>query len=141
MVVGQVDHIQPQPSRDVHTHGGVPGRVEQQQLRAGHERRPDERLAAGVVIVAVDDDEPGPHAAQRGTRDLVRLREVRLMSGELDGSTQEGGGERVCGQDQYIVTAQRFCPCTRARVGARIALVVASKSSTMHRRDGQTVGP
>jgi hypothetical protein len=35
---------------------------------------------------------------------------VGLVSGELDGGTQEGGSERVCRKDQYIVTAQRLVP-------------------------------
>ena len=110
MIVRQVQHVQPQPARDVHADGGVPGGVEQEQLRAGHERRPDERLAAGVVMVAVHDDESRAHAPQRRTRDLVCLREVGLMSGELDGGAQEGGSERVCRKDQYVVTAQRLVP-------------------------------
>ena len=110
MIVRQVHDVQPQPARDVHADGGMPAGVEQQELRAGHERRPDERLAAGVVIVAVHDDEPRPHTPQRDTRDLVCLRKVWLVSGELDGGAQERGGERVCGKDQYIVTTQRCVP-------------------------------
>jgi hypothetical protein len=32
------------------------------------------------------------------------------VSGELDGGTKEGGRERVCREDQYIVTTQRVVP-------------------------------
>ena len=141
VVVGQVHHVQPQSACDVHADGGVPGRVEQEQLGAGHERRPDEGLAAGVAIIAVHDDEPRPHATQRSTRDFVRLRKVWLMSGELDSGAQEGGGEGVCRKDQYIETAQRVVPARGRGVGAGIGIVVASKSETIHAADGQTLGP
>jgi len=32
------------------------------------------------------------------------------MSGELDGGTKESGGERVRGEDQYIVATQLIVP-------------------------------
>ena len=140
MIVGEVDHVQPQAARDVHATGGMPGRIEQQELRAGHEHRADERLAAGLVVVTVQNDETGAHAAQRSAGDLPRLREAWLVSGELDGGTQERGDERVSRKDQYIVTAQRNVPA-RGAGGAGIVLVLASKRGTIHAADGQTVGP
>jgi len=140
VIVREVDHVQSQATCDVHATGSVPGRVEQQQLRAGHEHRADERLAAGLLVVTVQNDEPGAHAAQRRAGDLVCLREAWLVSCELDGGAQERGDERVSRKDQYIVTAQRNVPA-RGAGGAGILLVVASKRGTIHAAEGRTVGP
>ena len=140
MIVGEVDHVQPQAARDVHATGGMPGRIEQQELRAGHEHRADERLAAALVVVTVQNDETGAHAAQCSAGDLLRLREAWLVSGELDGGAEERGDECVSRKDQYIVTAQRNVPA-RGAGGAGIVLVLASKRGTIHAADGQTVGP
>jgi hypothetical protein len=39
------------------------------------------------------------------------------MSGELDGGTEERGGERIDGNDQNIVTTQLKVPARERRVG------------------------
>src|SRR5690348_18427349 len=82
-------------------------RVEEEQARTRHQRRPDERFGTRGPVVTVHDDQPGPNAAERVARDLGWLGEVRLMTRELDGGTKQGGSERISGKDQYILTAQR----------------------------------
>jgi len=107
VIIRQVHEIEAELSRDGDTAVGVPARVEEQQLRARHERGSHERFGARVRVITVDDDEPGPHAPERSARGLMGLGEVWLMSGELDGGAYESGGERVRGEDQYVLTTQR----------------------------------
>lgn len=129
MVLGQVHDVESEATRDGDSTIAVAVGVEQQQLRAGHERRPDECFRARVVVVAVHDDEPGPHPQQRFARAFVRSLEVWLMSGELDGGTKKGGGERVGREDQYVVTAQ-LMSLHEAAGGAGIVAVLPSKRET-----------
>lgn len=97
MVIWQVHDVESQPPGDIHAAVGVTARVEQQELRTRHERRPDERFGAGIAVVAVHHDEAGPHAAQRSARSFVGFRKEWLVSGELDGGTEKGGRERIGG--------------------------------------------
>jgi len=82
-------------------------------------------------VIAIDDDESGPHASQRISRRLVRLRKVWSRSGKLDGAPKEGGGERIIGKDQYIVSIHVWVPARGSEFGCRDGGVGASKRETI----------
>ena len=77
---------------------------------ARHERWPDERLGARVGMLAIDEDRSRPHAAKRLARRFVRLGIAWLVSDQLDGGAEQRGGERVDGEDQYVVSAHVVVP-------------------------------
>jgi hypothetical protein len=72
--------------------------------RARHERGSDELVGARLVI-AVYEDGSRAQPAQRVARRLARPWEVGRMSGEFDGGTKQGGGERIGGEEENVVTA------------------------------------
>jgi len=71
VIVWQVHDVEAEAARGGDTTISALVRVEQQQLRTGHQRGADERLGARVLVIAVHDDEPGAHASQRIARAFV----------------------------------------------------------------------
>ena len=95
MILWQANDFDARSARQHHTTFAASARVEDEHSRAGHERRTDERFGARGLVFSVEEHGTRPHAPQRLTRSFTRLREVRLMSHELDSSSQQGGGERI----------------------------------------------
>jgi len=141
VIFRQVHDVESQAARDVDATIAVAPGVEEQQACAGHQRRSDEGFRAGVGVITVDDDEPGTNAPQRGARDFLGLRKVWLMSGELDGGTQEGGGERVRRKNQYIVTTHILSLHTGSGVGCRDRVADSSKRETNFAHSSGATGP
>ncbi len=56
--------------------------------RAGHQRRSDERIRTGFIIVAVNEGDSWPDATQCGARALAMSRKVGNMSSEFDRGPQ-----------------------------------------------------
>lgn len=71
---------------------------------AGHERWPDERVGACLVMITVDQDGARPQAQQRRPRTLGGQGELWLMPRQFDGGSQERGREGIGGEDQDVVT-------------------------------------
>lgn len=136
-----MDDVKPEATRDIDPAVAVARRVEEQQSRAGHQGGADERLGAGIRVIAVHDNEPGTNTPQRGARDFLGFRKVWLMSGELDGGTKQGSGERIRGKDQHIVTTHIMSLHTGSEVECRDRAVGASKRETNFVRSPGAAGP
>lgn len=141
MVLRQVHDVEPEATRDIDPPVAVARRVEEQQSSAGHQCGAYECLGAGIRVIAVHDNEPGTNAPQRSARDFLGLRKVWLMSGELDGGTKQGSGERVRGKDQYIVTTHIVSLHTGSEVGCRDRAAGASKRETNSARSPGAADP
>jgi hypothetical protein len=66
---------------------------------------------------------------------------VWLMSGELDGGTQEGSGERVRRKNQYILTTHIVSLHTGSGVGCRDRAADSSKRETNFAHSSGATGP
>lgn len=63
-------------------------------------------------MITVDEDDARAQPAERVTRRFARPRKARRMSGEFDGGTNQGGGERIGGKEQNVVTAHGAIGCS-----------------------------
>lgn len=63
-------------------------------------------------MVAVDEHGARAKPAQRVPWGLGGAREMRRMSGEFDGGAKQSGGERIRGEEQYVVTAHGAIGCS-----------------------------
>ena len=117
-----LDHAQPEPVchlAHVASASDASGRA---HLAARHERRPDERFRARVLVIAVDDDQSGAHAQQCSARRFVGLRKSRRVSRELDRGAQQCGGERIRREHEdgvaaHVVTRAGGCIASWAMTG------------------------
>lgn len=69
-------------------------------------------------MVAVDQREARADTSQRPSRRFIPLREVRSMSGEFDRGTQQGGGNRIGGENQNGLTVHVDIPARVSTAGA-----------------------
>jgi len=87
-------------------------RTKKEHACARHERRTDELIRAGLLVIAVDENEPRPHAQKRAPGRLISQREVRHVPRQFDGGAKERRSQRIRRKDEYGVSAHVV---TRAR--------------------------
>jgi hypothetical protein len=68
-----------------------------------HECRTDELIRAAFLMIAIDENEPRPHAQKRTSGRLVSPREIGHMPSELDGGSKERCGQRIRRKYEYRV--------------------------------------
>lgn len=105
MLHRQIGDGESQARREVRRVALRPIRAKKVHPRTGHEGGADERLRAGLFVVAIDERGTRSYPKECRARAFRRLRKVRRVSGEFNGDTEERGSEWVGGQDQYVGTA------------------------------------
>jgi hypothetical protein len=99
----QVEHAQAQSLGELARIAHRPMRPEEQHSASRHERRPDELVRACLGVIAVHEHEAGAHAAQRGSRRLVREWETRRVPREFGRGAKECGGQWIVGEHEDSV--------------------------------------
>ena len=88
---------------------GVIGRTaigpEEHDARSGHDRGPDELIATGLGVLAIDEDQGRPDAHQGGPYPLVGAYKVRQVTREFYGCAEKRGGEWIGRYDEYSPAA------------------------------------
>lgn len=68
---------------------------DEQHARSGHQRGAEKGVLARLLVIAVDECEPGMDATQRLARRLAEPWEMGIVPGELDDGAKKRGRENV----------------------------------------------
>jgi hypothetical protein len=71
----------------------------------GHDRRSDELVGAGFLMIAIDENEARTDAQQRCAYPFVVAGKVRHVSREFNGGAQQCRGKRIRRDDEYGLAA------------------------------------
>ena len=95
VLLRHVDDAKADAIAELRAISGAALRAKEQDVRTGHDRGPDELVGAGLLVIAINENEARADAHERRADPLVAACKVRHVSHEFDGGAEQGRGNGI----------------------------------------------
>jgi hypothetical protein len=105
VLLGHVHDAKAEAITELRAVGDAAIRSKEYDAGTGHDRRSDELVGAGFLMIAIDENEARTDAQQRCAYPFVVAGKVRHVSREFNGGAQQCRGKRIRRDDEYGLAA------------------------------------